>query len=345
MIAIFIATFALQLAPPEKRFIDYFHELGRKNELKPAPADPRWAMKGDPPLFTFALLADIHFSDNPAPITRAIRFLNSSRPAFVLIAGDNVSGQPHQIHQRHEQLKEIFDRTMEIPYFIVKGDNDARDFESVWGPSWWSFDCGGMHFAVLAQTNDWEAMGIGWTRGLGWLQRDLKAHSDQPALVLTHVPVWPPCSVSSVQLGAMLPAYSNVIATLAGHLHYDLSGDFAGITHLNAPGLGPHPDHPLKLLDVYPTEILVRTWDCVDGVYLFRHKWQRIAIPKGLKRAPPEDLKITNVRQTSRRETYFMTWQEPTFRYLEKSLMRQTPSELLATLQRHVQTVLGVNPP
>jgi predicted phosphodiesterase len=298
-------------------------------------------MKVDPPLFTFAQIADIHFNGKRTTLDRAVCFLNAQRPAFALITGDNVSAGRERMKTLHQQLKQILDETLEIPYFIVKGDNDARDFEEVWGPSWWSFDYGGLHFIGVAQTRDWEGMGIGWMGGLDWLERDLSVAKGKPTLLLTHVPVWPPLAVSSWQLGGVLLRNNHAIATLGGHLHYDLSQSVAGIVHLNAPALGPHSEHPVKLLDVYSKDILARTWDVVDEQYVFRNKWQRIPLPRYKRRA----FRIANFRTASGRQTRFIRWNEKLLQDLERNLFKRSPVEIWKDMGRRIEFALHLAKP
>ena len=167
----------------------------------------------------------------------------------------------------------------------MKGDNDERDFEKVFGSSRWSFDCGGVHFIGLGLDFDAEGVGIGYLDGstYRWLSKDLKANRDEPTILFMHVNLVPPDFLDAARLGLTLSWRRSLVATITGHLHMDLEARVGQVTHIMAPAVGPHEGHGIKVYEVHEDHITVKTYEVVEGKYAFTNKWQRIPFPRRLR--------------------------------------------------------------
>ncbi len=258
----------------------------RSREVKPLDEEPSWAENDGAPLVRFVQYSDIHHNKggHDADLARAIEFTNAQiKPDWVVCTGDNISGPYTEAH--HKELKGILDGELKCPYYIIKGDNDERDFETVFGSSRWSFDCAGVHFIGVGLDNDAEGIGIGYLDGstYSWLAKDLREHKDEPTVFFMHVNMVPPDFLDAPRLGAVLSLRRNLVATVTGHLHMDLEERVGQVTHIIAPAIGPNPRHGIKLYEVHEDHITVKTYDVVDGRYAFANKWQEIPFPKRLR--------------------------------------------------------------
>ncbi|MEK7867157.1 MAG: metallophosphoesterase [Planctomycetota bacterium] len=250
-------------------------------EVQPLAEAPEWARDEAPPIFRFVQFSDIHHWED-STFTRAIEFTNREvKPDWAVLTGDNLSAPYTEEHQRH--LKDLLG-TLACPSYVMKGDNDAREFEKVFGSSRWSFDCGGVHFVAAALDYDAEGAGIGhldrstWK----WLRADLDANRDEPTIFLMHVNVVPPDFLDAARLGLELSRRGNVVATVTGHIHDDLEYRVGRMTHIVCPGLGPHERHGFKLYEVHEDHITVKTYEVEGEAYVFANKWQRIPFPERL---------------------------------------------------------------
>ncbi len=258
---------------------------------RPLPAAPDWAVppavSDRGPIFTFVLIADIHHSAATERflIAAAEHSNKTIRPDLVLLAGDNVS-RPYTV-EHHRELKAILTELFPAPVFAVTGDNDARHFHDVFGPSDWTLEVAGIRVIGLALDEDVEGEGIGTLDDAtyNWLDAEIAARKDAPTLLLIHEPVLPPTFLGAPRLAAFLaaPGREHVVAVLAGHLHFDGEVRLGGQTHILAPGLGIV--HAFKECLVYEDRIVIRTheWDGEKGGFAFASKWQRIEFPEGLR--------------------------------------------------------------
>lgn len=147
---------------------------------------------------------------------------------------------------------------MGLPFYQVIGNHDlvftertseasAHTFEQHFGPTWYSFDRGAVHYVVL---NDvfWHGAGyIGYLgdRQLAWLAADLiTVEPGAPVVVLLHIP---PLSTMHVRAGERSPSVSQSVANrealyrvlepydaylLSGHMHELEHVSDGGATHI-----------------------------------------------------------------------------------------------------------------
>lgn len=264
------------------RLMQEARKAAERFELQPLAQAPDWAQDEGAPIFRFVQYADIHHWED-SNLVRAIEYTNREvKPDWVVLTGDNISGPYTEEHQRH--LKDLLG-TLSCPSHVVKGDNDAREFETVFGSSRWSFDCGGLHFVAIALDYDAEGAGIGYLdrSTWKWLRADLDANRDVPTIFFMHVNVVPPDFLDAARLGFELSRRGNVVATITGHIHDDMEYRVGRMTHILCPGLGPHERHGFKAYDVYEDHISAKTYEVEGDAYVFANKWQRVPFGKRLR--------------------------------------------------------------
>ncbi len=278
-------------------------------------APPEWAKTDAKPLWSFAWASDMHLDRSNAGRTAlAMQLIDREwKPHFVLITGDNGAiaapadngalPEPESL-RRQRYLKSWLDKNLRTPRAIIPGDNWPQDFDRVFGPSQYAFDCGGLRFVMLAPDRHHKGQGPEglsvldeptWT----WLARDLQAHRDRPVVVAIHEPVYPPTFLDAPRLRRLLDGYPNVVAVLQGHLHADMELTAGGRKYLVAPALGPGDPPGLKHVRVYRERLVVRTaaYDQRSGRFALVQKWQRIDLPKPLRKglaAPPGPFKMAD---------------------------------------------------
>lgn len=270
---------------------------------KTLPAPPDWANRGGPPLFSFAWASDMHLDESRrARLAQAMRFIDEElKPQFLLITGDNNAITPGAAGpndpsppalRRQRFLKDWLASELKSPYAIIPGDNWPQEFDRVFGPSQYSFDCGGLHFILLApdrahHRRGLEGLSVFDGRTLEWLRADLEKNRERPALVAIHEPVFPPTFLDAPRLRKLLDGYPNVLAVLQGHLHADVELTSGGRAYLVAPALGPGEPPALKHVLVHRHALVVRTaeYDEKAGRFALVEKWQKIDVPEALQKA------------------------------------------------------------
>lgn len=264
------------------RLMQEVRKAAERFEVEPLPEPPAWAKDEGAPIFRFVQYADIHHWEDSGLLLAIDHTNREIKPDWVVLTGDNISAPYTEEHHRH--LKGLLER-LSCPSYVIKGDNDAREFEKVFGSSRWSFDCGGVHFVAAALDYDAEGAGIGYLdrSTWRWLRTDLDAHRDRPTIFFMHVNVVPPDFLDAARLGLELSLRGNVVATITGHIHDDLEYRVGRMTHILCPGLGPHGRHGFKSYDVYADHITVRTYEVEGDAYAFANKWQRIPFGRRLR--------------------------------------------------------------
>ncbi len=266
---------------------------------KPQPEPPEWARADGKPILTFAQIADVHYDGaHREDLDRALAFLDRTiRPGFVLFAGDNVSCAWELNAENLRKLSAIVDAGLSMPWYMVKGDNDSEGYEEALDSSNWSFDAGGIHFVGIGFDRDIEGTGMGYLSDPGWLLDDLAAARGRPAILLLHEPFVPPTCVEAFRLGVRLAAEDDLVAVLTGHLHKDVSARVGRITHITAPAIGrTHAGRGIKVYEVHPGHITVKTWEVRGGAYAFADKWQHIPFPRRLRLAKDASPAIADFR-------------------------------------------------
>lgn len=284
--------------------LDRFERIIINREIKESAIPPEWFDSKAKPIFRFVQVSDIHFHPGLEPLlVRAIDYINTQvKPVFVAITGDN-SG--HSSIERQQYFKELFDKHLLPPYYIVRGDNWARNFSKVFGSTRYAFECGGIRFLFTGLDHDHEGSGMGtfandtWE----WMTRETKTEDETPVILLMHENVQPPDFLDAMRLDRLLESSPSVAGTMTGHLHPDVEFQAGRVKHILAPSFGRHRGHGFKVCEVHERLIVIRTVEWQDGAFRLVPKYQKIDLPYAVR--PSGEIAVENYRELPPRETTF----------------------------------------
>ena len=213
-----------------------------------------WAASKPGP-FTIMHIGDSEISNTAQKerdwVARAKKFADERKCAFFVHTGDICGKRGLPCH-----WKIMNEQTVGRPVFYVVGNHDIcfpergeRLFEEFYGPCWYSFDCGGVHFIVTPMT--WGDGKPSFTADdvIAWLRNDLAiaARRKQPVMLLTHG-----CYDTFIYDATKL--YSDSKYVTMGSDKFDVAGvcDFRGIIHghLHANSFRRSEDGRLEVVDV-----------------------------------------------------------------------------------------------
>jgi predicted phosphodiesterase len=219
--------------------------------------------------FYFVQLSDTHWGfdgpkinpDSRGTLKKAIAAVNSleEQPDFVVFTGDltHTTDDPKARRERMAEFREIVGQLKVKTVRFMAGEHDAsldrgEAYQELFGDLHYTFDHKGVHFIVLDNVSDPEAV-IGEAQ-LKWLQADLRQlKRDTPIVALTHRPLfdlypqwdWATRDAAAV-INALMP-YQNV-TVFYGHIHQEHHYMTGHIAHhaakslmfpLPAPGSAP----------------------------------------------------------------------------------------------------------
>ncbi|HZS08444.1 MAG TPA: metallophosphoesterase [Blastocatellia bacterium] len=208
--------------------------------------------------FSFVQLSDTHWGfDGPkvnpdagGTLKKAVAAVNGldAQPDFVVFTGDltHTTDDPKLRRERMKQFREIAGGLKAGTVRFMPGEHDAsldrgEAFQEVFGEMHYTFDHKGVHFIVLDNVSDPEAI-IGEAQ-LEWLRADLrKLRRDAPIVVLTHRPLfdlypqwdWATRDASAV-IDSLMP-FQNV-TVFYGHIHQEHHHETGHIAHHSAKSL------------------------------------------------------------------------------------------------------------
>lgn len=207
--------------------------------------------------FFFVQLSDTHwgFQGPPNPdaantLKQAVRAVNAlpAQPDFVVFTGDltHTTDDDAVRRQRMREFKAIV-ADLRVPVQrYMPGEHDAaldqgKAFEENFGPTHYSFDHKGLHFAVLDNVSD-PASAIGPAQ-LDWLLADLRPlPREAPIVVFTHRPLfdlapqWDWATKDGAKAIDLLQHWKNV-TVFYGHIHQEHHFKTGAIAHHAAKSL------------------------------------------------------------------------------------------------------------
>ena len=169
-----------------------------------------------PRTFSFAHASDTHISEQSVPRMRRLRALvDSARPAFLIVTGDLVRDALRVSEAEARGYYDLFARersASSTPVWTVPGNHEIFGIEqqlshvspthplfgkamyrSYFGPDYYSFTFGGVHFVGLNSVDIHD----GWYHGnvdslqLAWLVRDLAlVPAGMPVVTFNHIPFY-----------------------------------------------------------------------------------------------------------------------------------------------------------
>ncbi len=231
-------------------------------------------------ILTFAQASDIHFAATPEEFREAfydramvvqpqgildemVEEVNRFRPDFVILTGDQVADSKNPdislVESWTEYISQHLIAAIDSPTWAVVGNHEVvRDpavdravFEQAFGPTYYTFDCEGVHCIVL-DTHTLTGTSLSYTvsnRQLAWLRADLgSTGAQQPILVFCHEPSsnWVDNDIMSEVKNLLVEFGVSALITGHWHLSYELAREpFLEITSGAVCGSwweGPAPD-------------------------------------------------------------------------------------------------------
>jgi 3',5'-cyclic AMP phosphodiesterase CpdA len=208
--------------------------------------------------FYFVQLSDTHWGfrgaalnpDAGGTLQKAVAAVNAlpEQPDFIIFTGDltHTTDDPKERRRRLAEFKEIVSKLNNRNLRFMPGEHDASlDRGEAWkeffGPSYYSFDHKGVHFAAIDNVSD-PAARIGEAQ-LAWLKADLaKLPKETPIVVMTHrplfdlMPQWDWATKDGAQAIDILMPYPNV-TVFYGHIHQENHHMTGHIAHHSAKSL------------------------------------------------------------------------------------------------------------
>ena len=223
--------------------------------LRGASAAPRAGARAED--FFFVQLSDTHwgFSGPPNPeaantLRQAVAAVNAlpAQPDFVVFTGDltHTTDDERERRKRMREFKQIVAGLRAPVRRYVPGEHDAsldagKAFVEHFGPTHYSFDHKGIHFAVLDNVSDPRAA-IGDAQ-LDWLLADLRPlRREAPIVVFTHRPLfdlapeWDWATKDGARAIDLLQHWKNV-TVFYGHIHQEHHFRTGEIAHHAAKSL------------------------------------------------------------------------------------------------------------
>jgi 3',5'-cyclic AMP phosphodiesterase CpdA len=217
------------------------------------------AMAAAPPAddFYFVQLSDSHwgFDGPPNPdargtLPKAVAAVNAlpEPPDFVIFTGDltHTTDDPKERRKRMTEFRDIVAGLKVATVHFIPGEHDAsldngKAFKEFFGPTNYAFDHKGVHFIVLDNVSDPNAL-IGEAQ-LAWLAADLKTQrADAPIVVFAHRPLfdlapqWDWATRDGAKAVDLLMPYANV-TVFYGHIHQENHHMTGHIAHHSAKSL------------------------------------------------------------------------------------------------------------
>ena len=219
--------------------------------------------------FSFVHASDTHLAPaNVDRIRRARAMIDSVRPAFALFAGDLVRdamSTPESISVKYFELFRDEARQFKTPLWLVPGNHDhfgiirprsgvkethplygRRIYRKYFGPDYYSFTSGGVHFIALntLQMDDSAYYGRVDSVQLAWLARDVaNVPAAMPIVTFNHIPL---VSAWEMFTGYIDMAYVSSVAHVNGQtvMRHTVSNTIDVIAamhgHRYVLGLGAH---------------------------------------------------------------------------------------------------------
>ncbi|MHC1750146.1 MAG: PQQ-binding-like beta-propeller repeat protein [Cellulosilyticaceae bacterium] len=176
--------------------------------------------------FEIAQLSDVHELIGQPNFKQIIREINEvTKPDFTIITGDITDHGTKQQYEQYIEDKKDFNN----PVYTLPGNHDVRwwnsngkkDYINKIGPLYQAFEYEGIYFMMLDSTVTWELDGKVSKEQIAWIKEQLEPISkDMPIILFAHHPFKMNNNVTARhELFEVFKGY-NVIAFMAGHLHY-----------------------------------------------------------------------------------------------------------------------------
>lgn len=167
-------------------------------------------------------------------VTDLKEFIKNEAPAFLIHTGDICYEPGLTMHTRI-----VNSETMGCPTYycignhdLVKGKYGEELYESIYGPTWYSFDVGNTHYVVTPMANGDHAPGYSREEVGNWLKNDLDAMREGQTVILFNHDLFTPSDKfifgADEHQGIDLRNYRTK-AQIYGHMHYNYVRNQGGI--------------------------------------------------------------------------------------------------------------------
>lgn len=152
-------------------------------------------------------------------------YIGNEKPAFLIHTGDICYESGLQMH-----AKVVNSQTMDCPVYycignhdLVKGNYGEELYESLFGPTWYSFDVGNMHYVVTPMSHGDNPTDYTLTDVYNWLKNDLAMMREEQSLIVFNHDLFTPSDdfVYKADDQHRIDLRKHRIkAELYGHMHY-----------------------------------------------------------------------------------------------------------------------------
>lgn len=167
-------------------------------------------------------------------VTDLKRYIDNEKPAFLIHTGDICYESGLQMHARV-----VNTQTMNCPVYycignhdLVKGYYGEELYESLYGPTWYSFDAGNVHYVVTPIDHGDQPTNYTQRDVYNWLKNDLTLMKKDQALILFNHDLFTADDSfvfkADEEHSIDLRAY-NTKAQIYGHMHYNYVRNQNGI--------------------------------------------------------------------------------------------------------------------
>lgn len=161
-------------------------------------------------------------------------YIGNEKPAFLIHTGDICYESGLQMH-----AKVVNSQTMDCPVYycignhdLVKGNYGEELYESLFGPTWYSFDVGNMHYVVTPMSHGDNPTDYTLTDVYNWLKNDLAMMREEQSLIVFNHDLFTPSDdfVYKADDQHRIDLRKHRIkAELYGHMHYNYVRNQNGI--------------------------------------------------------------------------------------------------------------------
>lgn len=167
-------------------------------------------------------------------VTNLKYYIGNEKPAFLIHTGDICYESGLQMH-----AKVVNSQTMDCPVYycignhdLVKGNYGEELYESLFGPTWYSFDVGNMHYVVTPMSHGDNPTDYTLTDVYNWLKNDLAMMREEQSLIVFNHDLFTPSDdfVYKADDQHRIDLRKHRIkAELYGHMHYSYVRNQNGI--------------------------------------------------------------------------------------------------------------------
>lgn len=167
-------------------------------------------------------------------VTDLQQYIKNEKPAFLIHTGDICYEAGLKMHNQMVNAQ-----TMNCPVYycignhdLVKGNYGEELYESIYGPTWYSFDIGNMHYVVTPIDHGDNATNYTQEDVYQWLKNDLAMMKKEQALILFNHDLFTSSDSFVFKAGnehAIDLRDFNAKAQIYGHMHYNYVRNQKGI--------------------------------------------------------------------------------------------------------------------